>query len=113
MEYLGYCGWLRNPAPVGRWFILLQFHYLQCFIVTKGDFNWSRISQRSAEIVSMSICPGEGLNDGDRVMVLTKCGDAVVDLETFPSGAGALLGMNVRSSDLGIIYLINSQHLIA
>lgn len=37
--------------------------------------------------------PGEGLNDGDRVMVLTKCGDAVFDLETFPSGAGAVRRM--------------------
>lgn len=37
--------------------------------------------------------PGEGLNDGNRVMVLTKCGDAVFDLETFPSGAGAVRRM--------------------
>ena len=28
------CGWLRNPAPVGRWFMPLYSHYLQCFIVT-------------------------------------------------------------------------------
>ena len=25
----------RNPAPVGSWFISLQFHYVQCFIVTQ------------------------------------------------------------------------------
>ena len=29
-----YGGWLRNPAPVGIWFIPLSPHYLQCFIVT-------------------------------------------------------------------------------
>lgn len=31
---------------------------------------------------------GEGLNNGDQVMVLTKCGEAVTDPETFPNGAG-------------------------
>lgn len=42
------------------------------------------------QICNISGISGEGLNDGDRVMVLTKCGDAVFDLETFPSGAGSL-----------------------
>ena len=32
---MGYCGWLRNPAPAGRWSILLS-HDLQCFIVTSS-----------------------------------------------------------------------------
>jgi hypothetical protein len=28
--------WLENPAPVGRWFIPLYFHYSQCFVVTNS-----------------------------------------------------------------------------
>lgn len=33
---------------------------------------------------------GEGLNDGDKVMILTNCGEAVGDSETFPYGSGSL-----------------------
>ena len=31
-----YCGWLRNPAQVGKWFISLQSHDLRCCRVTQG-----------------------------------------------------------------------------
>ena len=32
----GYCGWLRNPAPVGRWLIPLQSHE----IIPKSPFEF-------------------------------------------------------------------------
>lgn len=50
------------------------------------------------QICNITGIQGEGLNDGDRVMVLTKCGDAVVDLETFPSGAGSLATFDTGGS---------------
>ena len=38
----------RNPAPVGSWFIWLEFDYLQCFIVTLTSYQLVfRISEPS------------------------------------------------------------------
>ena len=43
-----------------------------------------------SQICNLTGISGEGLNNGDQVMVLTKCGEAVTDPETFPNGAGSL-----------------------
>ena len=39
-----YCGFFGSPAPVNRWFIPLQSHYLPCFIVPNSYPAWCRIS---------------------------------------------------------------------